>query len=76
MSGKKVTFGSRPALAPPADPDAEQWVAQRHEPEAVKRMTFDVPDSLHRRVKAGCATRGVTIREVVLQLLEQEFPAS
>ena len=42
----------------------------------MKRMTFDVPESLHKRVKAGCALRGVTIRDVVLALLEQEFPAS
>lgn len=39
------------------------------------RMAFDVPRSLHRRVKAGCALQGVTIREKVLELLEREFPA-
>ena len=77
MSAKKVTFSSRPAPALP--PAAEQWIDQGSTPPAegpVKRMTFDVPESLHRRVKAGCAQRGVTIREVILQLLEAEFPAS
>jgi len=32
------------------------------------RMTFDVPRSLHRRVKVACALEGVTIREKVLEL--------
>src|SRR5690349_6615722 len=76
VSGKKVTFGSRPRPKAEVAPDPEQWVAQRHADEKMKRMTFDVPESLHKRVKAGCALRGVTIRDVVLALLEQEFPAS
>lgn len=75
MSGKKVTFGSRPQPREqqPADPDA--WVENRKQPEENMRMTFDVPKSLHRRVKVACALEGVTIREKVLELLEKEFPA-
>ena len=55
--------------------DVEQWVENRTAEERQKRMTFDVPESLHWRVKAGCAQRGVTIREVILELLQREFPA-
>ncbi|HZG68150.1 MAG TPA: hypothetical protein VEZ12_15505 [Herpetosiphonaceae bacterium] len=75
MSAKKVAFGARPQLKEqqPADPDA--WVENRTKPEENMRMTFDVPKSLHRRVKAGCALQGVTIREKLLELLEREFPA-
>ena len=75
MSAKKVQFGSQPASRPAPAADPEQWVEQRTADERQKRMTFDVPESLHRRVKAGCAQRGVTIREVILELLEREFPA-
>lgn len=76
MSGKKVTFGSQPRPKTEVAPTPEQWVEQRTVDEKMKRMTFDVPESLHKRVKAGCALRGVTIRDVILELLEREFPAS
>jgi hypothetical protein len=73
VSGKKVTFGARPQ--PKEQPaDAEAWVERRTGPEENMRMTFDVPKSLHRRVKAGCALQGVTIRDKVLELLMREFP--
>lgn len=74
MSRKTVPFGSqpRPKAEPAADP--EQWVENRTADEPNKRMTFDVPASLHMRVKAGCALRGKTIRDVILELLETEFP--
>jgi len=83
MSAKQVKFGSRPAAKPEIAADPDQWVESRTVVEAPeeappqekqKRMTFDVPEGLHRRVKAGCAARGVTIREVILALLEREFP--
>ena len=75
MSGKKVTFGARPQPKEKPAADADSWVENRNQPEENMRMTFDVPKSLHRRVKAGCALQGVTIREKVLELLEREFPA-
>ncbi|MDE0022884.1 MAG: hypothetical protein OXP69_00575, partial [Spirochaetaceae bacterium] len=33
----------------------------------------DLPDSLHRRFKLLCATRGVTIRAEVIRLIEEEL---
>jgi hypothetical protein len=75
MSAKKVTFGSQPQARPDPVSTPDQWVEQRTADEKPKRMTFDVPENLHRRVKVGCALRGVTIREVILELLEREFPA-
>jgi predicted DNA binding CopG/RHH family protein len=44
------------------------------EREPMKRLTIDIRESLHRRVKVGCAARGVDIAEVMRQLLEKEFP--
>ncbi|MDQ5854066.1 MAG: hypothetical protein M3380_18755 [Chloroflexota bacterium] len=75
MSGKKVSFGARPQPKDQPPVNADSWVENRKEQEENMRMTFDVPRSLHRRVKAGCALQGVTIREKVLELLEKEFPA-
>lgn len=40
------------------------------------RLTIDLPESLHRRVKAQCAGRGVRMVDVVRNFLEREFPAS
>jgi predicted DNA binding CopG/RHH family protein len=75
MSAKQVRFGSRPKAQPEMATTPEAWVENRLAEEKQKRMTFDVPESLHKRVKMGCAARGVTIREIILELLEREFPA-
>jgi ParG len=42
--------------------------------ESIKRLTIDIPEELHRRVKSGCALRGEKIADVVRELLEQRFP--
>jgi ParG len=42
--------------------------------EPLKRLTIDIPDGLHKRVKAGCASQGITIAEVVREILERKFP--
>jgi hypothetical protein len=42
--------------------------------EAIKRLTIDIPDSLHRRVKSGCGKEGVRMVDVVRELLEKRFP--
>lgn len=42
--------------------------------EILKRLTIDMPESLHRRVKVGCSMRGTKMNEVIRELLEREFP--
>jgi hypothetical protein len=44
--------------------------------EPMKRFTVDVPVELHKRVKAGCAQRGVKMCGLLRELLEREFPAA
>ena len=82
---KSVSF-ARPARKP--QPDADAWVggpgseasaaapkpAKQQVP--MKRLTLDVPEELHRRVKSGCAARGEKIADVVRRYLDAEFPAS
>lgn len=71
---KKVTFGARPPAAPKAaDPDA--WVSNTASPEKIKRLTIDIPLSLHRRVKTGCAREELVIADVVRGFLDRRFPA-
>lgn len=69
-----------PFKMPTRPTTADEWVgAARPEPkppaEPMKRFTIDVPASLHRRVKAGCAVRGVKMADLVRELLEREFAA-
>jgi len=44
--------------------------------EPMKRFTIDVPVELHKRVKAGCAQRGVKMCDLLREVLEREFPAA
>jgi hypothetical protein len=44
--------------------------------EAMKRFTIDVSESLHKRIKAQCAMRGVKMADIIREMLEKEFPAA
>ena len=73
MSAKKVSFSTQPPAKPA--PTVDQWVESRTaEEEKTKRLTIDLPESLHRRVKVGCAERGEKMADVIRVLLEKEFP--
>lgn len=74
MTTKKISFGTKPSNKPvPANADA--WVESRQseEVEAIKRLTIDIPVSLHRTIKAQCAMRGTKIVEEVRELLIQKY---
>lgn len=45
-------------------------------PQAMKRLTIDIPDSLHRRVKSRCGQDGLRMADVIRELLETRFPVS
>lgn len=70
---KKIAIGTKPTKPAPAGADA--WVESRDasEPEKMKRLTIDIPESLHRRIKAQCAMRGTKIADEVRELLNQKF---
>lgn len=75
---KKVSFGAKPV---DKNVSVEQWVESRDPVagevvagEVMKRLTIDLPESLHKRVKAGCAMRGVKMADEIRRLLETHFP--
>ena len=81
---KSVSF-ARPTRKP--QPEADAWVGgagaeavgpikPTKQPVPMKRLTLDIPEELHRRVKSGCAARGEKIADVVRRYLDAEFPAS
>ncbi len=69
---KKVSFGLKPSVVPPETPKADEWVKNR-ETESMKRLTIDVPASLHARIKSQCAIRGAKMADEVRELLEKHF---
>lgn len=72
---KKVSFGVRPGVAQADAAKADEWVNRRN-PEAMKRLTIDVPASLHARIKSQCAIRGVKMADEVRELLKKHFQSS
>lgn len=79
MTAKKIAFHR---VTPKT---ADDWVTTtrpeevsdiaRPAPEAepMKRLTIDVPRSLHSRIKAACALRGSKMADEIRTLLEREF---
>jgi ParG len=43
---------------------------------STKRLTLDLDEDLHRRIKLACTVRGSTMVEEITKLLEKEFRAS
>jgi len=76
MRGKTVEFKTPGKQSAGAVKAADDWVAKRdgEGSEPMKRFTIDVPESLHRRIKAQCAMRGAKMAIVIRGLLEKEFP--
>lgn len=71
---KKIDFGAkRPSTSPPVA-DIDQWVANQSPVEPMKRLTIDVPISLHKRIKSQCALDNLVMADVVRELLERRFP--
>jgi hypothetical protein len=64
---------------------ADEWVAgagtetaSDHSPspepaEPMKRLTIDIPRSLHTRIKAACALRGSKMADEIRALLDREY---
>ena len=75
---KKIAFGAKPTTKPAS---ADAWVEDRSaaaaavagEADPMKRLTIDIPESLHRTIKAQCAMRGTKIADEVRELLLQKY---
>ena len=40
----------------------------------MKRLTFDIPADLHKRMKLACVQEGRDMAEVIREMLEARFP--
>ena len=74
MTTKKISIGIKPSARAAAKPEAaDSWVENRAEEEPMKRLTIDIPASLHRAIKMQCASRGAKIADEVRELLLQKY---
>jgi len=80
---KKVSMGPKPQPKQTPTQNADAWVnAEVSTPEIapieekMKRLTLDVTDSLHRRIKSQCALKGVNMADELRLILEEHFPKS
>ncbi len=62
------------AEAVPEPQQSHQVEAPSTKAETTKRLTIDIPQGLHKRVKSQCANQGTTIADVVRAFLERKFP--
>ncbi len=70
---KRVTITAKPSGSAKR-PSADDWVQQKATvTEPIKRLTIDIPQSLHRLVKSQCVLRGVNMVDVVREFLDREF---
>ena len=70
---KKITISSKPT-AKVDHQKLDAWVDGRSSTaEPTKRLTIDVPLSLHQRVKSQCALKGENMADVIRELLERHF---
>lgn len=74
MSGKRIGIGARPLV----DPQAEAWIRQGAGIDNSKvercsaRLTLDVTPALRTRVKLAAFDRGVTMAEMLHEVLKQQ----
>ena len=65
---KKIEFGSKPVRLW----EKEEGAGQAKGP--TKRLTLDIDQELHRRVRVACAKEGLVMADVIRELLECRFP--
>ena len=75
MNAKKISIGTKPSTRAAAAPAAaaDNWVENRAEEEPMKRLTIDIPASLHRAIKMQTAQRGTKIADEVRELLAERY---
>ncbi len=85
---KQVAFGGKPKKQPDIEnwvdnrevpqPEVEAAIAMSEvEPtpkeSKLKRLTLDIPDELHRKIKGKAVAEGVTMVEMLRKLLETNY---
>lgn len=69
---KKISFKTKDIKK-----NADDWVEKREiktsSIEINKRLTIDIPESLHKKIKSTCAINGTSIADEIRNLLKSKF---
>jgi hypothetical protein len=68
MPKKKVRLSAKTK----AEAKIDEWVNNKND-QKITRMTIDLPEDLHKKIKISCVQQGKTISEAVRSLLLKEF---
>lgn len=73
---KKIPFSAQRPSQQPVPSDIDSFIASREYSgsEPLKRLTIDVPISLHKRIKSTCAIEEIHMADEIRSLLERRFP--
>ena len=69
----KPSWGPRPAAKAAQAPSVEDFVKGEAAGKLV-RINAQITPELRKRVKAGCVAEGLSMTDVIIELLEQRFP--
>jgi proline-rich tail region repeat protein len=73
MSKKDLAF--KPATNASTTP--EDWIEKRDKPaapaEPTKRLTVDIPQSLHKRIRLACIEHDEVMADVIRDILQKAF---
>ena len=70
---KKVSFTKKPNKTHSAEDWVKQGQSEKEKSEPTKRLTLDVPVSLHTEIKTQCAQKGVKMIDEILPVLKEHF---
>jgi hypothetical protein len=76
VHGGKVAEITSPAAKFLAAPQARSEPPATAPKVPMKRLTFDIPADLHRRMKLACVEQDRDMAEVLRELIEQRFPTT
>ena len=69
MTKKKIAIKAKPKPSVSKKPSVQDWVNDNPEKEKNKRLTIDIPESLHRSIKTSCATSGTKMADEIRTML-------
>ena len=73
---KDTLFRGKPPSPSDSNRVEQAFEAVQLPPEPTRRLTVDVPLSLHSRIKLRCVQDDVSIAEVIRNMLENKFPVT
>jgi hypothetical protein len=79
MSNKTVSINPNPRRKPEPDLNALDALVQGKQEESkgktpMKRLTFDIPADLHKRIRRTCLEKDVDMAVELRRILQEKFP--